>query len=107
MKKVLKRVKRFVDFFLKEHPDRLGNEWRPKFEKRLAAVAVSSRQPLGGNKYDDKLMHITEWWNGEGWDISCTTNDADKMYSLHMDEVELLLKGLDKLGYFKFDKDDV
>ena len=52
-------------------------------------------------------MHITEWNNGEGWDISFTSDNSDKMYSMHMDEVEMLLKGLSKLGYFKFDKDDV
>ena len=34
----------------------------------------------------------TDWWNGEGFDLSVTTNGADKIFSVHSDEWAALLK---------------
>ena len=107
MKRLKKRAKRFINFVLGNKPGVLGHEWNPKIKQKLRAYAVTSRQPIGNGKYDYSILQITEWVSGEGWDISFTSDNTEKMYSMHTTEVEMLLKGLDKMGYFKFDKDEL
>lgn len=53
----------------------------------------------------DGLVHsfckVTEWSNGEGFDIGFETNLKDKSISIHLDELECLLMCLDHLKYFE------
>jgi hypothetical protein len=44
----------------------------------------------GWHKEGD-FVELTEWTNGEGWDISiCTSSEGTKMVSLHFTEFELI-----------------
>jgi len=107
-KKIKKKIKRFVDFVLGDDPKVMGNEFNPKFERKVRAFAFTSKQPIGNGKYSELLMHITEWSNGEGFDFSMSDEKGnDKLFPLHHDEIELILKGLDKMGHFNFDKDEL
>lgn len=36
---------------------------------------------------DDDYIEITEWTNGEGWDINISTSNETKTISLHYDEL--------------------
>jgi len=102
-----KRIKSFIDFVLGDDPNVMGHDFNPKFDRKLRAYAFISKQPLGGNKYFETLMSITEWSNGEGFDFSMSNDNKEKIFSLHYEEIELVLKGLDKMGYFNFDKDEL
>lgn len=39
---------------------------------------------------DSDFIEVTEWTNGEGWDITISTNNETKIISLHMDELEAI-----------------
>jgi len=106
-KKLKKKIKRFVNFVLGDDPTIMGHDFNPKFDRKLRAFAFTSKQPLGNNKYSDTLMSITEWGNGEGFDFSITDERKDKLFSLHYEEIELILKGLDEMGHFDFKKDEL
>lgn len=44
----------------------------------------------GWHKEGD-FVEITEWTNGEGWDINiCTSSEGTKMFSVHFTEFELI-----------------
>jgi hypothetical protein len=44
----------------------------------------------GWHKEGD-FVEITEWTNGEGWDINiCTSSEGTKMFSIHFTEFELI-----------------
>lgn len=39
----------------------------------------------------NKCIHASEWWNGEGLDITITEKDTDKVIiSLHLDDIRAL-----------------
>lgn len=106
--KLRRKIKDFVDYILQEpNKEKDWTEFNPKKSRKLKAFSVVSKEPLGDSKYNHHLMQITEWDNGEGFDISYSTDKGnDKMYSLGINEIELLLKGLDLMGYFKFNKEE-
>lgn len=43
-------------------------------------------------KTGTSVASVTDWWNGEGYDLSITSNQDDKIFSLHMDEWNALLR---------------
>ncbi len=41
---------------------------------------------------DKDNIEITEWSNGEGWDVVIhTTDSGDRSFSLHIDELEAII----------------
>ena len=107
-KKQKTKIRTFIDFVLNtKDKTLLGYEYNPKVRRKLRAFAVESKQPLGGNEYNHMLMQITEWSSGEGFDLSFSSKESEKMFSMTTNEIDLLLKGLQKMEYFKFDKDEL
>lgn len=45
---------------------------------------------------ENAFIEVTEWTNGEGWDICIYDNGNNKMFSLHCGELEAInyLKGV-------------
>lgn len=41
------------------------------------------------NKEDKQIIYVTEWENGEGWDI-CIMSDNTKMFNLTMGELDAI-----------------
>lgn len=39
---------------------------------------------------EDDIIEITEWSNGEGYDIIICENNSNKSISLHLDELEAI-----------------
>lgn len=39
---------------------------------------------------ENAFIEVTEWDNGEGWDISIYENNNNKMFSLHYGELEAI-----------------
>lgn len=105
--KKLKKIKSFIDYVLGNKKGLLGYEYNPKFSRKLRAYSFESKEPIGNGKYTDNLMQITEWDNGEGYDFSVIINSKEKMYSMHLDEINLLLKALNKMKYFDYDKEEL
>ena len=55
----------------------------------------------------DTFCQVTEWANGEGFDVSIQTKQKygwdEKQISLHSDELECLLAGLNFFNYFDYE----
>ena len=81
-------------------------EWTAKKDSDLRAVCFTSKDPIGNDKYREYTMHMTEWTNGEGWEISLeeynqlSKKQYNKHFSLCRNEVELLVASLNDFGYF-------
>ena len=101
------RALNFIKGVLSDDDKVMGHEWNPKFKRKLRAYSFESKQPIGNGSYSENLMQITEWNNGEGYDFSVVMGNKEKMYSMHMDEIELLLVALDKMNHFSFDRDEI
>lgn len=106
-KKKKSKIKKFIDFVLGDDKSVMGHEFNPKIGRKLRAYSLRSKHPIGNGKYYEYLVHMTEWDNGEGFDFSINMDSNEKMFTLHHDEIELILKGLDKMNYFDFKKDEL
>lgn len=52
-------------------------------------------------EYNNNLLMCTAWDNGEGYELSFTDNVGNnKYFSIHIDEIEMLMRALKKLKYF-------
>lgn len=82
---------------IKKHFKKIDEEY-PDMKpiiKNLKAVSVETKTLV------ESLVMLTEWANGEGYDLSiCEKNGDTKHIELHVDEIEGLLRGLIELNYF-------
>jgi len=107
-KKALKKAKKFTKEVLVSDPAILGHEWNPVVNKKLKAFSLESKAPIGGGEYHHSYMSIVAWENGEGYDVILSDDKCDsQLIPMHMDDINLLLKGLEKMGYFEFDKEEL
>lgn len=96
------KIKNFILNYLQDSE----NEFNPKKTRNLKAVCFESKQPLGNGKYENYLCNLTEWVNGEGYNIDInyynefSKNSSNKKISLNLYELEILLASLNDLGYF-------
>ena len=78
--------------------DKLDKEF-PEYKcsiKTLSSVSVEKQS---------SLLICTAWGNGEGYELSFTDSEGnDKNFSIHIDEVEMLMRALKELKYFKYEK---
>jgi len=50
---------------------------------------------------NDSLLMCTTWNNGEGYELSFSDDKGnDKQFSIHVREIELLMRALKELKYF-------
>lgn len=66
-------------------------EYKPTI-KMLDSVSIENK---------DSLLICTHWQNGEGYELSFTdAKGNDKHFSIHTDEIEMLMRALKELKYF-------
>lgn len=58
-------------------------------------ISNITRGKIGLIEYQDiglntSSLHFSEWWNGEGLDLTFTRPDKEMYISLHLDELEAL-----------------
>lgn len=66
---------------------------KPKIETYTRKSVMMSLNEYPWHKGHD-FIEVTEWSNGEGWDITI----SDKNFSLHFTEYDALKKLIKKLG---------
>jgi len=74
--------------------DKLDEEY-PEFKckiKTLNSVSIEK---------EDSLLMCVAWGNGEGYELVFTDSKGnDKNFSIHIDEIEMLMRALKELKYF-------
>jgi len=97
------KIKKWILNYLTEQKD----VWYPKKEGNLKAVCFSSKQPLGNGKYVCYACDLTEWVNGEGYQISIdiynehSKKTEAKNFSLNNNEIDVILACLNDLNHFE------
>jgi hypothetical protein len=95
-------IKKWILKYLQE-----DEKFNPKKEGNLKAVCFSQKNPLGNGKYQHYTCDLTEWVNGEGYQISIENyNELSKKskiknFSLNNSELEVILACLNDLNYFE------
>ena len=94
--KNLKAINEFKKMLHIDEPENEHDSYQPSIKK------LKSYYGEYNSSLSDSSLTMTEWQNGEGYDL-CFTNakNNDKFVSLHIDEIELLLLLLHKFNYFK------
>ena len=108
-KRMFRKIKEFVSTVLNtKNKESLGQEWNPKFKGMVKGTNFESKSPIGGDKYLVTGVQLASWLNGEGYniDIYNSQEGESKRFSLHLDELDLILASLHKLNYFTFDKEE-
>ena len=99
-------IKSKIKVWTKEWLEDKKEEWSAKKVRNLNGVCFESKDPLGKGKYVENMIHITQWVNGEGYDMSFTEYNQiskkqyDKHVSMNNNQVELMVAALNDLGYF-------
>ena len=52
--------------------------------------SVSSDLKYFGSWDDNAWIEVSEWHNGEGWDIAIETKNGSKLFQLHYSELEAI-----------------
>lgn len=77
-----------------------SNKYRPIKEGESKAITYSCRVPIGKDKFNNIICQVTEWNNGEGFDVSIVSENKERLFSLNADEITLLLACLNDFDYF-------
>ena len=100
-----KKIKQWIKKWLEDDE----NNYNPKKSRDLRAVSFTSYSPISANDKLEYLIQCTEWDNGEGFDMTINTfntltkKEDNKFFSLHIDEINLILAALNELDYFNID----
>ena len=100
----MKKIKQKIAKWLKitEEDVKVNDYYHPKLFEEGKTVSYEI------NGHTDSVCQLTEWTNGEGYDISFQTKTntkigiwEDKRISLHTDELETLFACLNHFKYFE------
>lgn len=98
--KLLKKIKKYLKL---TNEEAIKEEW---YMPKLFGESKSVEYEIDG--LTKSYCKLTEWSNGEGYDVSFQTQIntktedwQDKRISLHTDELDCFLACLDHLKYFK------
>ena len=87
------KIKKFLDYWKSEN---IKNDY---YRPRLYGEARSVEYECNG--LIDTFCKVTQWSNGEGYDISFDTGkEQPKVISLHTDEIDVFLECLNHFNYF-------
>jgi hypothetical protein len=64
--------------------------------KRNAVFADLKEYDVFAKEHD--FVEVTEWYNGEGWDVYISTRNDNKMFSLSYGQFKAIKKLIKKLG---------
>lgn len=96
------KIKKWILEFLKE-----DDKFNPKKEGDLKAVCFTQKRPLGNGKYQQYTCDLSEWVNGEGYQISIeiyneySKKSEFKNFSLDNNELDVILACLNDLNHFE------
>ena len=87
------KIKKFLDYWRSENT---ANDY---YQPKLFGESKSVEYECDG--LANVFCKVTQWANGEGFDISFDTDKQDtKAISLHTDEIDTMLACLNHLNYF-------
>ena len=93
MKKLLSKIGRFL---IKQNEEAIEEEY---YMPKLFGEGKTVEYEIDG--LTKSLCKVTQWTNGEGYDISFDTEKRDtKRIDLHSDEIDTLLACLNHFKYF-------
>lgn len=88
------KILKFLNYCKKE------NDKNDFYQPKLFGESKSVEYEING--LSKSFCKVTEWSNGEGYDVSFDTeNQQTKVISLHTDEIDVFLACLNHFKYFK------